>query len=124
MSESKKLLGYKPIKYLVITNPDGGHTGQSARPITLKEARQLLKNETICVYIFKVPTTMYHKLMFKYPLSKYYSCLEINNYRDNVWTSLNVINKEEKDFTEYIEITTEYNDIYKEYECKMYYKTI
>jgi len=122
MSESKKLLGYKPIKYLVITNPDGGHTGQSVRPITLKEARQLLKNETICVYIFKVPTTMYHKLMFKYPLSEYYSCLEINNYKDDVWTSLNVINKEEKDFTEYIEITTEYNDIYKEYKC--HYKTI
>ena len=124
MSESKKLLGDKPIKYLVITNPNGGHTGQSARPITLKEARQLLKNDTICVYIFKVPTTMYHKLMFKYPLSEYYSCLEINNYKDDVWTSLNVINKEEKDFTEYIEITTEYNDIYKEYKYKINYKTI
>lgn len=61
---SKKLLGYKPIKYLVITNSDGGHTGQQASSITLKEARQLLKNETICVYIFKVPTTMYNNLMF------------------------------------------------------------
>lgn len=121
---SKKLLGYKPIKYLVITNPDGGHTGQRAGPITLKEARQLLKNETICVYIFKMPSTMYNNPMFKYPLCEYYNCLEINNYTDDVWTSLNVINKEEKDFTEYIEITTEYNEIYKEYECKMSYKTI
>jgi len=50
---SKKLLGnQKPLKYLIITNPDGGHTGQSAGPITLKEAKQLLKNETVCVYIF------------------------------------------------------------------------
>ena len=76
---SKKLLGEPiPLKYLVITNPDGGHSGQSASPITLKEARQLLKNETICVYVFKVPTLKYHNLMFKYPLSEYYSCLEIN----------------------------------------------
>ena len=121
---SKKLLGYKPIKYLVITNPDGGHTGQSAGPITLKEAKKLLKTEDIVVYIFKMPSTMYNKPMFKYPLCEYYNCLEINNYTNDVWTSLNVINKEEKDFTEYIEITTEYNDIYKEYECKMSYKTI
>ena len=117
---SKKLLGNKPIKYLVITNPDGGHTG----PITLKEAKQLLKNKTICVYIFKVPTTMYHNLMFKYPLSEYYSCLEINNYTDDVWTSLNVINKEEKDFTEYIEITCEYNEVYNECEYNIKHKTI
>lgn len=28
---SKKLLGNKPIKYLVITNPDGGHAGQKKK---------------------------------------------------------------------------------------------
>jgi len=62
---SKKLLGNPlPLKYLVITNPDGGHTGQTAGKITLKEAKNLLKTEGICVYIFKVPTTMYHNLMF------------------------------------------------------------
>jgi len=122
---SKKLLGNpKPLKYLVITNPDGGHTGQNAGSITLKEAKQLLKNETICVYIFKVPTSMYHNLMFKYPLSEYYSCLEINQYKDDVWTSLNVINKEEKDFTEYIEIIGEYNEVYNEYEYNIKHKTI
>ena len=122
---SKKLLGVsKPLKYLIITNPDGRHTGQSAGPITLKGARQLLKNETICVYIFKVPTTMYHNLMFKYPLSEYYSCLEINQYKDDVWTSLNVINKEEKNFTEYIEIIGEYNEVYNEYEYNIKHKTI
>jgi len=122
---SKKLLGNpKPLKYLVITNPDGGHTGQSAEPITLKEARQLLKNESICVYIFKVPTTMYHNFMFKYPLSQYYSCLEINQYKDDVWTSLNVINNEEKDFTEYIEIICEYNEVFNENEYNIKYKTI
>ena len=49
---------------------------------------------------------------------KTYSRNEYNNYRDDVWISLNVINKQEKDFTEYIEIKTEYNDIYEEYECK------
>ncbi len=120
---SKKLLGnQKQLKYLIITNPDGGHTGQSAGPITFKEAKQLLKNETVCVYIFKVPTTMSHNFMFKYPLSEYYSCLEINQYKDDVWTSL--INKEEKDFEEYIEIIGEYNEVYNEYEYNIKYKTI
>jgi len=120
---SKKLLGnQKPLKYLIITNPEGGHTGQSAGPITLKEAKQLLKNETVCVYIFKVPTTMSHNLRFKYPLSEYYSCLEINQYIDDVWTS--IINKEEKDFEEYIEIIGEYNEVFNEYEYNIKYKTI
>lgn len=122
---SKKLLGNpKPSKYLVITNPDGGHAGQSAGSITLKEARQLLKNETICVYIFKVPIIRYHNLMLKYPLSEYYSCLEINQYKDDVWTSLNVINEEKKDFTEYIEIMGKYNEVCDEYEYNIKYKTI
>jgi len=120
---SKKLLGNKLIKYLVITDHNR-HIEQQARSITLKEARQLLKNETICVYIFKVPTTTYHNFIFKYPLSEYYSCLEINQYKDDVWTSLNVKNKEEKDFTEYIEIICEYNEVYNEYEYYIKHKTI
>jgi len=42
-----------------------------------KRSETIIKKESICVYIFKVPTTMYHNLIFKYPLSQYYSCLEI-----------------------------------------------
>lgn len=121
---SKKLLGKpEPLKYLVITNPDGGHTGQSVGPITLKQARQLLKGND-CVYIFKVPSITYHNLMFKYPLGEFYNCLEINKYKDDVWISLNVVNSKEKDFSEYIEITQEYNEIYDEYEYKILYKII
>ena len=120
---SKKLLGNKLIKYLVITDHNR-HIEQHASSITLKEARKLLKTKDIVVYIFKMPSIMYNNPMFKYPLCEYYNCLKINNYTNDVWTSLNVINKEEKDFTEYIEITCEYNEIYKEYECKISYKTI
>ena len=121
---SKKLLGNKPIKYLAITNPDGGHIGQQASSITLKKARKLLKTEDIVVYIFKMPSTMYNNPMFKYPLCEYYDCLKINNYTNDVWTSLNVTNKKEKDFTEYIEIICEYNEVYNECEYNIKYKTI
>ena len=51
---SKKLLGVKPpSKYILITNPMGGHTGEYAVHITLKEAKKVLKDESITVYIFK-----------------------------------------------------------------------
>lgn len=122
---SKRLLGEPiPLGYLVITNPDGGHTGQTASRISLKDARKLLKTEDIIVYIFKVPKIMYGNFMFKYPLCEYYKCLEINNYESDVWTSLNVINKQEKDFTEYIELVREYNETIGYHEYKILYKTI
>lgn len=97
--------------YLVI-NENTSHTAQY---VYLKDAKQLIDGNK---FIFKMPTTMYHNPMFKYPLSKYYSCLKINQYKDDVWVSLNVINKQEKDFTEYIEI------VYKEPCYNIKYKTI
>jgi hypothetical protein len=121
---SKKLLENKPLKYLVITDPDGGHEGLQVGSITLKEAKKLLKTEDIIVYIFKMPTRMYNKPMLKYPLGEYYNYLEINNYTDDVMNSLNLINKQDIDFTEYIEITDKYNEIYKEYEYEISYKIV
>jgi hypothetical protein len=98
-------------KYLVINE----NTSHTVEYLSLKDAKQLIDGNK---FIFKMPTTMYHNPMFKYPLSKYYSCLEINQYKDDVWVSLNVINKQEKDFTEYIEI------VYKEPCYNIKYKTI
>ena len=103
-------------KYLIITNPDGGHTGQTAGSISLKDAKKLLKQSEYCVYIFSIPTNIHHNLMFKYPLSNYYNCLEINKYNNDVWISLNNINYQENDFSEYIEIVCEFNELYKNYE--------
>jgi hypothetical protein len=75
MVSKKKLLGCPepPSQYIIITNPDGGHTGQSADYINLRQAKKLLKDESICVYIFKVS-----RLNCSGPLCEYYSCLEIN----------------------------------------------
>ncbi len=101
--------------YLVITEPDGGHTGQTAAKLTLKQSKELLKKEDVCVYIFKVFQKLSHNYMIKLPLSDYYSCLEINDYEDEVWDALSKEN--EKDFDEYIEIVYdnyEYNILYKE----------
>ena len=129
MVSKKKLLGCPelPSQYIIITNPDGGHTGQSADYITLRQAKKLLKDESICVYIFKVSRLNYCSgPLLKYPLCEYYSCLEINKLTDEVWCSLNVENlkNKEKDFSQYIELKMSYNEIYKEYEIKIEYHEV
>jgi hypothetical protein len=122
---SKKILGCpQPPQYVVITNQDGG---QTAGYITLQQAKKLLKDESICVYIFKVPTTSYcGNPMLKYPIGEYYSCLEINKLTDEVWCSLNVRNlkEKEKDFSEYIELIDSYNDDSKKWEIKIISGTV
>ena len=77
----KKLLGVQeiPSQYLIITDPEGGHTGQTAGYITLREAKKVLKDESVCVYIFKIPKVSYCSgPLLKYPLGEFYSCIEIN----------------------------------------------
>ena len=50
----KKLLGglESPSQYIIITVPDGGHTGQTAGYLSLREAKKVLKDESVCVCIF------------------------------------------------------------------------
>lgn len=122
----KKLLGYPepPSQYIIITDPDGGHT---AGYITLREAKKVLKDESVCVYIFKIPKVSYcSSPLLKYPLDEFYSCTEINKVTEEVWCSLNVENlkNEEKDFSEYIELKTSYNEAYKEWEIEIVYHEI
>ncbi len=125
----KKFFGHPelPSQYVVITNPDEGHSGQGASYITLQQAKKLLKDDSVCVYIFKIPRVSYCcEPLLKYPLGEYYSCLEINKLTDEVWCSLNVENLKniEKDFSEYIELKSSYNDVYKEWQIKIEYHEI
>ncbi len=88
---SKKLLGIKkPSKYIIITEPDGGHTGQQADYITLQQAKKLLKDESEGVYIFKLPGLNYNGRFLKYPLCEYYDSLKINTLTDDVWVAFNI----------------------------------
>jgi hypothetical protein len=124
---SKKLLGIKkPSKYIIITEPDGGHTGQQANYITLQQAKKLLKDESAVVYIFKLPDLNYNGLFLKYPLCEYYDALKINTLTDDVWCSFNIesLKKKEKDFSEYIELNSSYNEVYKEWEIEIVYHEI
>ena len=125
MSSKKKLLGNpKPPSYVVITNPDGGHTGQSAGYLTLQQAKKLLKDESVLVYIFKV--NVGSGLLLKYPLCEYYNALNINILTEEVWCSLNVENlkNKEKDFSEYIELKPCYDDFLHLWEIKIEYNTV
>lgn len=90
--------------YLVITNPDGGHTDMTAAAITLKQANALCKKEGYVGYVFKVPKIMYSNYLFKLPLSDHYDCTRINTYTQDVWVALNVVNAPEPDFAEYAEV--------------------
>ena len=121
---SKKLLGVKPpSKYILITNPMGGHTGEYAVHITLKEAKKVLKDESITVYIFKISSVKYSNILLKYPLCEYYNALEINILNDDVWCSFNVENlkNKKKDFSEFIELKTSYDEFYKEWKINIKY---
>ena len=125
----KKLLGHPepPSQYIIITDPDGGHTGQTAGYITLREAKKVLKDESVCVYIFKIPKVSYCSgPLLKYPLGEFYSCTEINKVTEEVWCSLNVENlkNKEKDFSEYIELKSSYNEVYKEWEIEIVYHEV
>jgi len=99
----KKTLGIQIPGYLIIHNMDEENNEQRAYRATLAEARKALKSDN-CVYVFKVPKTMYHNFMFKYPLQDYYNCEEINKYIDDVNPALHVMKKQKKDFCEYIEL--------------------
>jgi len=125
----KKLLGdpEPPSQYVIITVPEGGHTGQTASYITLREAKKVLKDASVCVYIFKIPKVSYCSgPLLKYPLGEFYSCTEINKITEEVWCSLNVENlkNKEKDFSEYIELKTLYNEDLKKWEIKIEYYTV
>ena len=70
----KKLLGNPepPSQYVIITNLDGGlsnNTGQTANYITLRQVKKIVKDESNCAYIFKVPKYNYcNNPLLKYPL--------------------------------------------------------
>ena len=113
---SKRILGLKPpSKYIIITDPKGGHTQQCADFITFRQAKKLLKDENVLVYIFKVANMNYNDILLKYPVGEYYNALEINILNDDVWCSLNVENlkNKEKDFSEFIKLKTSYDEFYK-----------
>jgi hypothetical protein len=96
----------KKTNYIIITDPEGGHTGQQADYITLQQAKKLLKDESVEVYIFKIPSVNYNGRFLKYPLCEYYDALKINKLTDDVWVSFNVesLKNKEKDFSEYIQL--------------------
>jgi hypothetical protein len=123
----KKLLGLKPpSKYLIITNSDSQDKKETATYITSQKAKKLLKDENFCDYLFKVSNVRYFSILLKYPLSRFYSSNGINEVFDEVWSSLNVENlkNKEKDFTEYIELKSLFNDECKIYEIKIEYHKI
>lgn len=125
---SKIILGLKPpSKYILISNPIGGHSCQYASYITLRQAKKVLKDESVVVYIFKISNVNYcgGKLL-KYPLCEYYNSLEINILNDDVWCSLNVENlkNKEKDFSEFIELKTSFDEFYKEWKLNIEYHEV
>ena len=127
MSSKKKLLGIKPpSKYIIITDPEGGHTGQQADYITLQQAKKLLKNDSTLVYIFKLSGLKYNDLLLKYPIGAYYDALKINILTEEVWCSFNVENlkNKEKDFSEYIELKPFYDDYFKEWKINIEYHEV
>ncbi len=129
MSSKKSFVTKHPSKYILITNPMSGHTGEYAVFITLKQAKKVLKDESVVVYIFKIPSLTYCKgsgRLLKYPLGEYYNALEINTLNDDVWCSLNVENlkNKEKDFSQYIKLNTSFDDYYNEWKINIEYHEI
>lgn len=116
----------KKTKYIIIADPEGGHTGQQADYITLQQAKKLLRDERVLVYIFKLPSVNYNGRFLKYPLCEYYDALKINTLTDDVWCSFNVENlkNKEKDFSEYIELKPFYDDDFKEWKINIEYRVV
>ena len=116
-----------PSKYIFITEPDGGHTGQCAEYITLRQAKKILKDDSVVAYIFKVSKLNYCSgRLLKYPLCEYYNALEINILNDDVWCSFNVENlkNKKKDFAEYIELKTSFDNFYNEWKIDIKYHEV
>jgi hypothetical protein len=92
------------VRYLIFA--ESRHYGWNASYITFKEAKTILKMQDIDpVYIFKI-TGERSLLKFKYPLSEYYSFLQINHYENEVdmYLMTTMTNPDLCDFREYIEI--------------------
>ena len=93
----------------------------------LQQAKKLLKDESVIVYIFKIPKVKYCSgPLLKYPLNEFYSCLEINKVNDEVWCSFNVesLKNKKKDFSEYIELKSSYNEVTKKWKMNIEYNTV
>ena len=58
MNQTKLLLVIKKTNYIIITDHEGGHTGQ--------QAKKLLSGENVLVYIFKIPSVNYNGRFLKY----------------------------------------------------------
>jgi hypothetical protein len=99
-----------------------GYNGElSARYIKSGEAKKILKDKNVSVFIFKKCKITFGKpTMLKYPLEKYYDPKKINTVTECVWCSFNVENlkNKPKDFTEYIKLS---NDETNEREIKIEY---
>lgn len=65
-------------QYIVIT--ESRHSGWVGYECTLAKAKRLLKMEGEVFYIFKCVMSKEKTIRIKFPLSEYYSCLEINNF--------------------------------------------
>ena len=79
------------------------------------------------MYIFKIPKVSYCSgPLLKYPLGEFYSCTEINKLTEEVWCSLNIVNlkNKEKDFSEYIELKSLYDEVYKEWKIEIVYHEV
>jgi hypothetical protein len=127
MSSKIKLSGIKArSNYIIITDPEGGHTGQTAEYITLRQAKKLLKDDSVLVYIFKIPRLNYNGRFLKYPVGEYYDALKINILNEDVWCSFNIesLKKKEKDFSEYIELKPFYDDYFKEWKINIEYHVV
>ena len=74
-----------PIKYIVLS--ESNHYGWVESFTTLAEAKKMLKIETETFYIFKHvhKKTEPFKMKIRYPISEYYDCLSINEYKEEVF---------------------------------------
>lgn len=117
----------KPTNYIVLTQPLGGHTYMGAYFLTYSQAKKLLKDESVVIYIFKILQHDFVKNpLLKFPLFDYYSCLEINNFTNDVKKSLDddSLKNNDKNFSEYIELKKEFNNDKKEWDIEIIHHLI
>ncbi len=71
------------IKYIVLV--ESRHYDWIAYTTTLAKANKLLKDEENVYYIFKCNLKTKESLKLNFPLSCYYKCLSINEYKEDTF---------------------------------------
>lgn len=108
--------------YLSAFESDEGYLIIVGKQTNAQDAKTTVQNNNGYEYVFKLPSSNYDNLMFKYPFSEHYYTSSINNYTNEV--SDDISYDRYKNYEVYVELTPRFNRSCNVYEFTVSYNDV